>query len=391
MTLACQAYQRGQQMTRMPRLTKDSIRRFVGQKNFTKGLQAIGNGALVDPAQQGMTLKAYCYGSLPEPYRVQISCDDTGITTAFCSCSADTVIKGKQACVQLATLLLSCYRQPETFTPMDDLEAILERQSKAQLLTLIKQLLQQQPEMEWELTMPPLSGYKSVPIDTDEYRHQVDTAFRHAGRAWDAVYGISSDLYTITATASHFAQKRDYANAAALYEVVARTTLSYYLSYHDEDGALGRVVQSCVEGLGTCLERVQGNTKIRQQILAAIFSVYRFDVDHGGFGLTQDIPPELLQASTVEEKSLIAQWVRTALAELQHNAQESVWRRQRYGGLLLALEADKLSNEAFLRIGQETKNIQAVVTRLLQLNRVDEAVQHRLATLKEELNAAGLF
>lgn len=150
-------------MTRMPQLTKGTICSFVGQKNFSKGLQAIGNGALVDPAQQGMTLKAYCYGSLPEPYRVQISCDDSSITTAFCSCSADTVIKGKQACEHVATLLLSWYRQPETFTHMDDLETILERQSKAQLLTLIKQLLQQQPEVEWEFTMPPLSGYKSVP------------------------------------------------------------------------------------------------------------------------------------------------------------------------------------------------------------------------------------
>jgi len=42
--------------------------------------------------------------------------------------------------------------------------------------------------------------------------------------------------------------------AAAIYEVVALETLSHYLSYHDEDGALGRVVQDCVDGLGACLE-----------------------------------------------------------------------------------------------------------------------------------------
>jgi len=45
--------------------------------------------------------------------------------------------------------------------------------------------------------------------------------------------------------------------------------------------------------------------------------VYRFDVNHGGFGLTKDIPPEFLQGTTPEEKHLVAQWVRTALAELQ--------------------------------------------------------------------------
>ena len=55
------------------------------------------------------------------------------------------------------------------------------------------------------------SGHKSVPVDTDEYRRQVDEAFYHAGHNWDAVYGISSDLYEITATAAHFAQQQDYA------------------------------------------------------------------------------------------------------------------------------------------------------------------------------------
>ena len=204
---------------------------------------------------------------------------------------------------------------------------------------------------------------------------QVDEAFQHGGHEWDAVYGISSDLYQITATAARFARQQDYANAAAIYEVVALETLSHYLSYHDEDGALGRVVQDCVEGLGACLESEREDEALREQILEAIFAVFCFDVDHGGFGLTTDIPPEFLQHTTAEEKHLVAQWVRAALAELQEKKQESDWRRKHYGDLLLALEADVLSDEEFLRIGRETKSIQEVVTRLLELGRADEAVQ----------------
>ncbi|HET7639387.1 MAG TPA: glyoxalase, partial [Ktedonobacteraceae bacterium] len=141
------------------------------------------------------------------------------------------------------------------------------------------------------------------------------------------------------------------------------------------DGALGRVVQDCVESLGACLESEREDEALREQILEAIFAVYRFDVDHGGFGLTKDIPPEFLQDTAPEEKHLVAQWVRAALVELRENKQESDWRRKRYGGLLLALEADVLSDEEFLRIGRETKSIQDVVTRLLELGRVDEAIQ----------------
>ncbi len=362
-------------MSTIPTITKHNIGTLVGEQNFLKGQQHVRDGAIVNPEQQAMALKAYCYGSLPEPYRVQVIFDGTGITAVLCSCSASTPTSGTRGCEHAAALLLAWNEQAETFTEMDDIDTILERQSKAQLITLVKQLLQKQPEVEWQLTMPPLPGHKSVPIDTEEYRRQVDEAFRHAGREWDAVYGISSDLYSITETAAHFARQRDYANAAVIYEVVALETLGYYLSYHDEDGALGRVVQECVEGLGACLESEREGETPHEQILEAIFAVYRFDVDHGGFGLTKDIPPAFLQGTTPKEKHLVAQWVRTALAELQEKKPESDWRRNRYGSLLLALEADLLSDEEFLRIGRETKSIQEVVTRLLELGRVDEAVQ----------------
>ena len=362
-------------MSTIPTITKHDIRTFVGEQNFLKGQQSVRDGAIVNPEQQAMALKAYCYGSLPEPFRVQVTFDDTGITTTLCSCSTGTPTDGNLGCEHTATLLLKWKEQPEAFTQMDDIDTILERQGKAQLITLVKQLLQKQPEVEWQLTMPPLPGYKSVPIDTEEYRRQVDAAFRHAGREWDAVYGISSDLYSITETAARFARQRDYTNAAAIYEVVAVRALSHYLSYHDEDGALGRVLQDCVEGLGACLESEREDAILREQILEAIFAVYRFDVNHGGFGLTKDIPPAFLQTTTPEEKHLLAQWVRTALIELQEKKSESDWRRERYGSLLLALEADLLSDEEFLRIGRETKSIQEVVTRLLELDRVDEAVQ----------------
>jgi len=230
-------------MNTIPPITEHDIRTFAGEQNFQKGQQHVRDGAIVNPVQQAMALKAYCYGSLPEPYHTQVTFNDSGITAALCSCSTGTPTYGSRGCEHAAALLLTWQKQPETFRPMDDIDTILERQSQAQLIALIKQLLQKQPEVEWQLTMPPLAGHKSVPIDIEEYRRRVAEAFRYSNRQWDAVYGISSDLYSITATAAHFASQQDYANAVAIYEIVAIETLSYYLSYHDEDGALGRVVQ----------------------------------------------------------------------------------------------------------------------------------------------------
>jgi uncharacterized Zn finger protein len=362
-------------MSIVPTLTEKNIRTFVGKQNFQKGQQLARDGAILNPEQQAMALKAYCYGSLPEPCHVQVTFDGSRISSYLCSCPAGASVYANRGCEHAAALLLTWIEQPEAFVQTDDIDSILERQSKAQLIKLVKQLLQKQPEVEWEITMPPLPGHKSVPIDVEEYRDQVDEAFRNAGREWDAVYGISSDLYSITETAARFFRQQDYTNAAAIYEVVVLGTLSHYLSYHDEDGALGRVVQECVEGLGACLEGEREDEALREQILEAIFDVYRYDVDQGGFGLTEDIPPELFQSTTPEEKHLVAHWVRTTLGELQEKKQESDWQRKRYGDLLLALEADLLSDEEFLRIGRETKSIQAVVTRLLELGQADEAVQ----------------
>ena len=74
-------------MSTIPTITKHDIRTFVGEQNFLKGQHSVRDGAIVNPEQQAMALKAYCYGSRPEPFRVQVTFDGSGITASLCSCS----------------------------------------------------------------------------------------------------------------------------------------------------------------------------------------------------------------------------------------------------------------------------------------------------------------
>jgi nucleoid DNA-binding protein len=74
--------------------------------------------------------------------------------------------------------------------------------------------------------------------------------------------------------------------------------------------------------------------------------MYRFDVNHGGFGLTKDIPPEFLQGTTPEEKHLVAQWVRTALAELQEKRRNTMAERINKDELVRRLAARMHTDEA---------------------------------------------
>ncbi len=218
---------------------------------------------------------------------------------------------------------------------MDGLDTMLERKDKSELFVLVKELLQKQPEFEWQLTMPPRPGSaRKTLVNPEAYRYQVDEAFRHAGREWDAVYGISHELYHITATAGRFLQEEGYANAAIIYTAAARGTMGHYFSHRDEDGVLARFIQDCVKGLGECLAGEQGDVAARKKIIETIFAIYRFDVDHGGYGFTEDIPPELLQHTSAEEKCTAAEWVRAALSEIQGTDHIADWHRKRYGGRL---------------------------------------------------------
>src|SRR6266852_7832396 len=94
-------------MSTIPMLTEQNIRTFVGEQNFLKGQQGVRDGAIVNPEQQAMALKAYCYGSLPEPFRVQVTFDGTGITASLCSCSTGTPTDGNRGCEHAAALLLA--------------------------------------------------------------------------------------------------------------------------------------------------------------------------------------------------------------------------------------------------------------------------------------------
>lgn len=113
-------------MSAIPTLTAQKIRTFVGEQNFLKGHQLVCDGAIVYSEQQAMALKAYCYGSLPEPYCVQVTLDGSRINSYLCSCPAGASVYANRGCEHAAALLLFWVEQPEAFVQTDDIDSILE-------------------------------------------------------------------------------------------------------------------------------------------------------------------------------------------------------------------------------------------------------------------------
>jgi uncharacterized Zn finger protein len=364
--------------SRIPTLTEKDIRAITGESNYHKGQQYYHDGAIFDAFHQGMTLKAYCHGSVPQPYRVQVTFDATGNTTATCTCQADNraMLKGYY-CKHIAALLLTWREQPEKFTELDDVETLLEQRSKSELIALITRILQHQPALAWDLLMPPPTEHKrNKPVDPQVYRDQVETAFRNGGREWGAVKSISNDLYKIMQIGSGFAEEQDYVNATIIYEAVTMGTLERYTRYPDVDGYLGRVLNSCIDAIDGYIYDAQDDRVTHEKCLQILFAIYRFSVD-SGIDLGEESPDVIVANVTSEELPIVAGWVRDALAQVQATDTygSDKYHRQKYGKLLLDLEKDELDDETFLRISRETNNAFAAVERLLSRGRIDEAVE----------------
>jgi uncharacterized Zn finger protein len=351
-------------------ISKDEIRARVGERSFERGMQYFLSGAIFETRQQGATLKARCHGSQGGPYRLEVTLNAEGVARAHCSCP----VGSGGYCKHTAALLLTWLERPEQFAEREEPDAALERRSKAELIALIKQMLRQEPELEWLLETPlPAAGKRQEPVDAAVYRRQAAALFGGDDyREWKALDDVVEGLLAIKEIGDGFAAQEDDASAAAVYSAILGVTLKNYETYQDDDGELGSVIGQCVEGLGECLGSEEGDTDRRELILKELWDVYRFDVNLGGRGLGDEAGELLLEKTTPEERRVVAGWVREAMPE--GGDWSGNWRREVFGGFLLDLEAETLDDKTFLEVCRQTGRAHDLVDRLLSLGRVDEAV-----------------
>jgi uncharacterized Zn finger protein len=351
-------------------VTAEEIRAHVGDQSFSRGQQYFRDGAICDARRQGATLKARCEGSSANAYRVEATVEGGRITQAHCSCP----VGDSGHCKHVAALLLTWQANPGQFTELPAVDAALEQRSKAELIALIKQMLRQEPDLEWLLEAPlPAAGQPAAPVNPETYRRQAAAIFRGAGDEWGVEDDIADGLLAINAIGDGFVEQQNFAGAAAVYSAVLSQVLENYETYQDQDGELGHVVSVCAKGLGQCLVGQERDPETREVILEELFDVYRFDRDHGSLGWSEGVPELLVDHTTPEERRVIAEWVREALP--QGTDWSANYKREAYGGLLLDLEAETLNDETFLGICRETGRNQDLIDRLLTLGRLEEATQ----------------
>ncbi len=392
-------------MTSIPIITEEDVRDLVGDGSFQRGQRYFRDDRIFDTRRAGMTLKAKCEGSRSTPYRVEVTFDDAGIADTDCSCP----IGGY--CKHVVALLLTWLSEPEEFIEQQDIDTILLQCDKDELITLIKQMLRREPDLEYLLTTISKPG---TSIDPQIYRKQVDMAYRNAGDEWGAASEIADELLAITEIADSFAERHDYASATAIYNAIVTGVINHHYEYRqqDEEGEIDEVITECTGGLKQCLDEVQEDSALREQILQILFAIYRFNVEAGGIGFGEDAPDILLEDTTDEERQTIKGWVREVITQKKQKTpathfnsrwldgfsfEEEVGYTDSFalellGGYLLELEGDALDDEDYLRICRETGRVADAVSRLLESGRIDEAVQEtRQASDYDLLSIANLF
>lgn len=353
------------------KLSEKDIRKWIETESCERGYRYFENGAILDAQRQGMSLKAYCEGSQPQPYRVGVTFDRGVISDAHCSCP----VGGRGRCKHVAALLFTYLNRPGDFREVEELDTALGKRTKEELIGLIKQMLARQPELEVLVETPlPSEGKRHTSIDIESYRRRAAAAFRCVRHEWGGEMEISTELNSIVELGKGFADREDYATAAIVYQAVSQEVLSHYETFHDEEGELGSVVNDCAEELGRCLSSVENDTTVREMILHALFDIYHFDVDFGGVGLGDEVPDIILKYASPEERRTVAGWVRAAMPPEKKDSWSNNWHREEYGGFLLDLEKEGLDDEGYLRICRETGRLEDLVERLLTLGRRDEAI-----------------
>src|SRR6266702_4596702 len=156
-------------MSTIPTIREQDVRDLVGEGSFHRGEKYFRGDKIFDTRRAGMTLKAKCEGSRSTPYRVEVTFNDTGVAETDCSCP----IGGY--CKHVVALLLTWLSEPEEFIEQQDIDTILLQCDKDELITLIKQMLRREPDLEYLLTTISKPG---TSIDPQIYRKHVAMAYR---------------------------------------------------------------------------------------------------------------------------------------------------------------------------------------------------------------------
>jgi hypothetical protein len=363
------------------KVTEEQIQAWAGDRSFDRGRQYYRNGSIHRPRRRGNTLMAECFGSMAQPYHVEISLGDRGIVEGECSCP----VGDGGHCKHAAALMLTWLHAPEKFTELEALSKSLADRSKEELIAVIERMVERYPDLEDILELPFVASGQAPqgPIDPNLIQRQIENLLvSHAdeygyGYDYNAGRALRQGLKPLIEIGASYLEHGDWQQAAVIYQTIIAELLPQLEMFHEESDDVYVIINDCIGHLGACFAAADpqkpSDAEGRRSILQTFFDVQEFDITHGGIDLGYEAAESVGQFATAEEKALMAEWVKASLPE-KEAGWSGEWRRQAYGGWLLELQEEAVDTETYLEICRQTGRTADLVERLLQLGRLKEAI-----------------
>ncbi len=377
-------------VSRFAPLKDEGIKELTDSGSFTRGRSYFRRGAIVDPVLVGNQLRAWCWGSEEDPYRVAATlapADGHGADNPLawsCTCPRGGF------CKQVVALLLAWIVDPKSFVERAPMATLLAEKSREELVALIELMVHQEPDLERLIDLPmPLApdaepgSPSTVSFDVTTIGRQVEAAFRgDRPDDWKAALRIVTEVGPISALAERYAAAGRWADAGSVFAALATAMIEHFWLVHDEEGELGQVVTLCDQGLARCLdaqatlpEEDQLPPDVRRQVIQVIAEIWRFDVvDAGGTGISDEGPDAVARNATAEERQWLIDWLREVPSAVEHEWSREWVRRAAVGFQVMLAEAAGLDEEALLQLYRDAELWPEVSSALLELDRVQEAV-----------------
>jgi hypothetical protein len=278
----------------------------------------------------------------------------------------------------------------------------LGQKSHEELLNLLEQLVQRQPdiaslvELLMELPLAPASQEKQRPgrsrertVDPSTIRSQVASAFYNVGEGWGAAGRAAAELDRLCDIGKSFAEAGQWANAQVVYATIAEETVGEYERLQDE-GELGWILGECATGLAACLnaqstlpKREQFDTEEREELLTTLFDLWKFGHNYGGIEV--NIPAAIAGNATARERERVEAWLREDMSAGQDSS--SKWHNRSIVDFLVILkQAGHFSEEDVLEEYRNSGLYKELTEKFLQFGRTNEALGVARANLTEPVD-----
>lgn len=155
----------------------------------------------------------------------------------------------------------------------------LNQYSKAELVYLISQMLDYNPDLEMFLE-PSQTPVNSMPPSLDQkiIKRQICHAFHQVAGKWGAAYALSLALLDLVRMGDQYVQIQNWPEAIAIYKTIITETLDHHDLVDDHEGDLSTVINRCVTGLHNCF-KAPIDPALRQTILDTLARTSSWDVD----------------------------------------------------------------------------------------------------------------